>query len=174
MITVDGYFEGQDADISWHKVDEEVNHFIVEQMKTTDTLLFGRKTFEIMENFWPTQEAFSEDPRVADMMSSYLKIVFSTTRARSNWRNTKIFSKNILEEIKRLKNQEGKDLFVFGSAGLCDTLIKSNLTDEFRLMIHPLILGKGNPFFHTKMELQLLRTKVFGNGNVLLYYRPYH
>lgn len=172
MITADGYFEGQDADISWHKVDKEVNEFMIEQMKTTDTLLFGRKTFEVMEDYWPTKEAIAADPVIAEMMSSYLKIVFSTTRGKSEWKNARFFNGAVVEEAKELKGQEGKNIFIFGSADLCRALIKGNLIDEFRLMINPVTLGKGNPFFRSKMNLQLLKVKVFGNGNVLLCYQP--
>lgn len=172
MITADGYFEGQDADISWHQVDKEVNEFIIEQMKTTDTLVFGRKTFEVMEDFWPTKEAFDADPVVSEMMSNYLKIVFSTTRGKGEWKNTRFFNESVIEQIKKFKDQEGKNIFIFGSADLCRVLIKGNLIDEFRLMINPVTLGKGNPFFCSKMNLQLLKVKVFGNGNVLLCYQP--
>jgi len=172
MITLDGYFEGRNEDISWHRVDEEVNEFIVEQMKTADTLLFGRKTFKVMEDFWPTEQAFKLDPATAGMMSSCTKIVFSTTQKNTPWENTRWLQVNVAEEVKKLKEQQGKNIFVFGSAELCKTLIKNNLIDEFRMMIHPVTLGKGKPFFHTKMNLQLLRTKVFGNGNILLCYRP--
>lgn len=172
MITADGYFEGRNEDISWHRVDEEVNEFIIEQLKTADTLLFGRKTFKVMEDFWPTENAFELDPETAGLMSEHLKIVFSKTKERSAWENTKLVHENAIEEVKQLKEKEGKNIFVFGSADLCKTLIKNNLIEEFRLMINPVTLGKGNSFFHNKMDLQLLKTKVFGNGNVLLCYRP--
>lgn len=172
LITTDGYFEGKDEDISWHRIDEEVNGYLIEQMKTADTLLFGRKTFEIMEYFWPTKEAFELDPVVSEMMNNYNKIVFSTMRSQTTWGKTGWVQGNIVEKVKALKNQQGKDMLVFGSAGLCKSLIKHNLIDEFRLMINPVTLGSGRPFFHTKMNLNLLKTKVFGNGNVLLCYRP--
>jgi dihydrofolate reductase len=172
MITADGYFEGQHKDISWHRVDQEVNEFIIEQMGTTDTLLFGRKTYRTMEAFWPKKKAFELDPVVAGMMSSYTKIVFSAPREKAAWQNTRLLRGNAVEEVEKLKEQQGKNMFVFGSASLCETLIKNNLIDEFRLMINPVTLGKGKPFFHSKMNLQLLKTKVFGNGNVLICYRP--
>lgn len=171
MITVDGYFEGHKEDISWHKVDEEVNEFIIEQLKTTDTLLFGRKTFEVMESFWPTDHAFDLDPVTAELMGDYRKIVFSTTREKTSWDNTEWFQDNVKEKICRLKEQSGKNIFVFGSSKLCKTLIKNDLIDEYRMMMNPVTIGKGRPFFHTKIDLQLLKTKVFGNGNVLLCYR---
>lgn len=172
MITLDGYYEGTNEDISWHRVDEEVNEFIIDQLKTTDTLLFGRKTFEVMENFWPTENARQEDPEVADRMSQYLKYVFSATRNTSEWENTEWIKEPVVEKIRELKSQTGKNIFVFGSGNLCKTLIKHELIDEFRLMINPVTLGKGSLFFHRKMDLQLSKTKVFGNGNVLLCYRP--
>ncbi len=171
MVTADGFFEGEDNDISWHHVDEEVNEFFIEQMKTADTILFGRKTFEVMENFWPTEKASEEDPVVAAIMSNYLKIVFSKTRSRSGWTNTKFAGENVVEEIKKLKSQAGKEIIILGSSDLCKILVEYNLVDEFRLMINPTVLGSGRKFFYTKMNWQLLKTKVFGNGNVLLCYR---
>lgn len=171
MVTVNGYFEGTDNDIGWHKVDDEVNEFIVEQMKSMDTILFGRKTFEVMEKFWPSKKAVEADPIVAGMMGEYKKIVFSTTRDKSNWENTLFVRENAAAAITKLKSAPGKDISVFGSADLCRTLIQNNLIDEFRLMLNPVTTAGGSPFFHAKMDLQLLRTKVFGNGNVLLCYR---
>lgn len=172
MTTSDGYYKGQNEDISWHQVDEEVNGFIIEQMKTTEMLLFGRKTFEVMEDFWPTEKAFETDPVVAEMMSSYTKIVFSSSRENTTWENTRFLKEKIIEEVKKLKDQQGTNMFVFGSGDLCRILIQHHLIDEFRLMVNPVVLGKGMPFFHTKMNMQLLKTRIFGNGNVLMNYRP--
>lgn len=171
MVTADGYFEGQRKDISWHRVDEEVNEFMIAQLKTAGLLLFGRKTFEVMEGFWPSESAFEQNPEVAGMMKSYTKIVFSTTREKTTWENTKWYKENAAEEVDQMKRQESKNIFVFGSATLCKVLIKNNLIDEFRLMVNPVTLGKGRPFFYRKISLALLKTKVFGNGNVLLCYR---
>ena len=173
MVTADGYFEGMHEDISWHKVDEEVNEFITAQLRTTDTLLFGRKTYMVMENFWPREEAFKEDPAVAEMMGDYLKIIFSTTMQKTGWKNTRLVNRNAVEEVEKLKKETGKDLFIFGSAELSNLLIQHRLIDEFRLMINPVILGNGRPLFkHRYVNLQLLKARVFGNGNVLLCYIP--
>ena len=173
MVTTDGYFEGMQGDISWHKVDEEVNEFITEQLRTTDTLLFGRRTYQVMEDFWPTEEAFRQDPAVAEMMGNYLKIIFSTTLQKTGWKNTRIINRNAVEEIEKLKKMPGKDMFIFGSAELSQLLIQHQLIDEFRLMLNPVILGMGNPLFKKKhLDLQLIKVKVFGNGNVLLCYLP--
>ncbi|HEU5364109.1 MAG TPA: dihydrofolate reductase, partial [Hanamia sp.] len=74
LITLDGYFEGLEADLSWHHVDEEFNEFAIAQLKTADTLLFGRKTYQLMERYWPTEEGIKDDPVVADLMNSIDKV----------------------------------------------------------------------------------------------------
>lgn len=172
LMTLDGYFAGEQDDISWHRVDEEVNEYAIEQLQTTDTLLFGRRTFQIMEDFWPTDRAFALDRPTAEMMGRYQKIVFSTTMKKSDWQNTRLLPDKVADTVRALKQQPGKQLFVVGSADLCRTLIKHDLIDEFRLIFHPIVLAKGKPFFHDPVELQLLKTKVFGNGSVLCCYRP--
>lgn len=85
--------------------------------------------------------------------------------------NTKWIKENIATAVKKLKAEKGKTMFIFGSAALSRVLMEHDLIDEFRLMIHPVTLGKSFPFFQVKMDMRLLRTKVFGNGNVLLCYR---
>jgi dihydrofolate reductase len=104
-------------------------------------------------------------------MGQYLKIVFSTTRHKTSWGNTRFVQENVLETVREIKSMRGKDVFVFGSSDLCKTLIKHGLADEFRLMVNPVVLGKGKRLFHERMNWQLLKTKIFGNGNVLLCYR---
>lgn len=175
MLSLDGYFEGTHEDISWHHVDDEFNEFAIEQIKEADAILFGRKTYELMAGYWPTPAAIKDDPVVAGLMNSYPKIVFSTTLKEAKWNNTRLIRDNIEREVQQLRRQPGKNLFVFGSADLSAALWQMGLIDEFRIMINPVVLGKGNPFFKNtrdKMELQLRKAKVFGNGNVLLYYTP--
>ncbi len=171
--SLDGYFEGANGDISWHHVDEEFNEFAIAQLKTADTLLFGRKTYELMEGYWPTEEAIKNDPVVAGLMNGHDKIVFSKSLKKAGWHHTRLINENLLDEVKKLKSMPGKDVLIFGSADLSSSLIEHNLIDEFRVMINPVILGNGIPLFKnitTKIGLQLLKTKVFGNGNVLFIY----
>lgn len=173
MVTIDGYFEGMHGDIRWHKVDEEVNEYFIDQLRTSDTLLFGRRTYMVMEDYWDSEAAMQEDPVVTEMMGNYLKIIFSTTLQKTGWKNTRIINRNAVEEIEKLKAMAGKDIFIFGSAELSHLLAQHQLIDEFRLMINPVILGNGIPLFKKKhLELQLKKAKVFGNGNVLLCYIP--
>ncbi len=175
MVTLDGFFEGPNQDISWHHVDDEFNQFAIEQTSTVDTILFGRVTYELMANYWPTPAATTDDPIVADLMNRLPKIVFSRTLQRAEWNNTRLIKDNIAEEISKLKQQSGKDLALFGSANLLSTLIQMDLIDEHRIMVNPVVLGSGTPLFQGikgKFNLKLLKARTFRSGNVLLYYQP--
>jgi dihydrofolate reductase len=173
LITLDGFFEGPNGEIHWHNVDDEFNDLAVENSKNADMFVFGRKTYRLMENYWPTETALKNDPVVAGIMNAKKKIVFSRTLKKADWNNTTLLKDNVAEEILKLKKQKGKDIVIFGSADLSSTLIENNLIDEFEIMLNPIVLGKGNPLFNnikSKMTLKLLSTKTYNNGNVLLTY----
>ena len=172
MITLDGLFEGQDHNIGWHNVDAEFNEFAIAQLNEIGTLLFGRITYQMMASYWPTSEAVKNDPVVADLMNRLPKIVVSKTMAIAEWNNTSLIKDQIASEILKLKKQSGQDLAIFGSANLISTLMRMDLIDEHRVMVNPVILGTGTPLFQPKdkFNLRLLRTRAFGNGNVLLCY----
>jgi dihydrofolate reductase len=174
LITLDGYFEGPEGDIEWHNVDDEFNNLAVVNSKNADLFVFGRKTYQLMESYWPTETALKNDPVVAEIMNSKRKIVFSRTLSKVDWNNTTILKDNVPEEISKLKKQRGKDMVIFGSADLSSTLIKHNLIDEFEIMLNPVILGNGNPLFkniQSRLNLKLLNSKAYKNGNVLLTYK---
>ena len=173
MLTLDGFFEGPNRDIGWHNVDAEFNDFAVEQLGKTDLLLFGRVTYELMASYWPTPAALEDDPIVAQTMNSIAKIVFSTTLQEADWNKTRLVKKNAPEEIVKLKEQSGKDIAIFGSSDLVVSLMQTEVIDEFRLMINPVILGSGKTLFtgiQDKINLRLTEAKTFKSGNVLLYY----
>lgn len=176
LITVDGFFEGTNQwDISWHQVDQEFNEFSIEQLGRAGGLIFGRVTYQGMASYWPTPAANQDDPVVAGLMNSIPKYVFSKTLETAEWNNSHLINSDAVAELKKLKEQPGKDLFIFGSANLSSTFIKNGLIDEFRLMVNPIVLGKGGPLFNGNLEmlkLKLLDLKTFRNGNVLLYYQP--
>jgi dihydrofolate reductase len=175
MVTLDGFFEGPNHDISWHHVDDEFNQFAIEQTSNIGTILFGRVTYELMASYWPTSAAIIDDPIIADLMNNLPKIVFSRTLQKAEWNNTRLVKDHIAEEITRLKGQSGKDLAIFGSANLLSSLIQMDLIDEHRILVNPIVLGSGTPLFQgikEKLELKLLKTKIFASGNVLLYYQP--
>jgi len=175
MVTLDGYFEGPNHEIDWHNVDGEFNEFAIEQTGAVDMLLFGRVTYQLMASYWPTPDAIKNDPIVADLMNRLPKIVFSRTLEKAEWNNTRLIKDHIAEEILKLKQQPGKELALFGSAHLMSTLTQLDLIDEHRIMVNPVILGGGNPLFkrtNDTLSLKLVKTRVFGNGNVLLCYQP--
>ncbi len=173
MVTLDGFFEGQNGDIDWHNVDEEFNDFAVQQLHDIGTLVFGRVTYAGMASFWPTPFALENDPMVAGLMNSIPKIAASRTLQATDWNNTRLVSANVSEELNKLKSQPGKDIAIFGSANLIASLVSSGVIDEHRIMINPVLIGHGTPLFqdvnHT-IKLKLRKTRTFGNGNVLLYY----
>jgi len=174
MVTLDGFFEGPNQDISWHHVDEEFNEFAIEQLQTVGAILFGRVTYAGMASYWPTDIALSDDPVVAGLMNGAPKIVFSKTLTRADWSHTTLINGDLAQEIARLKQEPGKDLFVFGSGNLVANMSRLGLVDEYRLIVNPVVLGHGTPMFQPgeRLNLKLLKTRVFKSGNVLLFYEP--
>lgn len=173
MVTLDGFFEGPKSwDIDWHEYvwGDELERLSIDQSKSIGTLLFGRVTYEGMAAYWT-----SATGEVADFMNSIPKVVFSRTLAKADWSNTRLVRTNAEEEVARLKQQPGKDLYIFGSANLCAALMRRGLIDEYRLGLNPLILGGGNPLFRPspeRMKLKLLDARPLRSGVVILRYQP--
>lgn len=175
MTSLDGYFEGPDHDISWHNADAEFNEFSIQQLGEVDTLVFGRKTYELMASYWPTEAAIADDPEVAGMMNRVAKIVVSNTLNKAEWTNSRLIKENIAGEIANLKQRPGKDIAIFGSSDLTVSLTDMGLVDEYRIMVAPVALGEGKSLFEGlggRVDLELLSTRPFRSGNVLLCYRP--
>ncbi len=173
MVSVDGFFEGPNGDLSWHNVDEEFNEFAIDQLNHMDTLLFGRVTYEMMAGYWPTEGARKDDPEVAGRMNATAKLVFSKTLSKPQWENTKLIKNDFAAEVRKLKQEPGKDMIIFGSSELGVTFLREHLLDELRIMINPIILGSGHALFQgidDKLKLNLLKTRAFRSGNVLLVY----
>lgn len=171
MVSLDGYFEGPEpGQLDWFRFDGELEKFMLEPQRMAGTVLFGRKTYEMMAAYWPT----AEEP-IAGFMNQVEKIVFSKTLKSPDWNNTTVVRENIPEFINELKRQPGRDIFVFGSADLTATLMRHGLVDEYQFGINPVILGEGVPFIKhgiPKQDLKLVYSRVFPSGLVVLYYRP--
>jgi dihydrofolate reductase len=188
VVSLDGYFEGPGHDLSWHRVDDEFNEFALDQLHAVDGLVFGRRTYELMAGFWPkmlsdwsegrlhgSSQPSDADLRIAERMDALPKFVFSRTLREPTWRNTRVISDNVREEVRQLKELPGRDLAIFGSSNRSVTLAELGLIDECRLMINPVVLGAGTPLLHgldKKLDLELTGSRTFRNGNVLLSYRP--
>ncbi len=174
FITLNGYVEGPNRDISWHLHDAETNEYAVEGIKSGNILLFGRVTYELMASYWPTPDAIKNDPVVAEGMNGAQKIVFSTTLEKAEWNNTRLIKNDIAEEIKKLKTS-GKNMTLLGSNRIMTLFAEQGLIDEYLLMVDPVVLGAGTPLFKNishKLDLKLTATRTFKNGVVLLCYHP--
>ncbi len=173
LVTLDGFFEGSKSwEIDWHNYvwGEELEQLSIEQSRSADMLLFGRVTYQGMAAYWS-----SEKGEIADFMNNIPKIVFSRTLEKAEWTNTRLVKENAEQEVARLKQQSGKDLFIFGSANLSSTLTQHGLIDEYRLGITPVILGGGNPLFKPtpqRMKMKLLEARPLKSGCVIVRYQP--
>ena len=173
MVTIDGFFEGPKAgDITWHDYvwGEELERLSTETLKSAGMLLFGRVTYQGMASYWPTATG-----EVADFMNSIPKVVFSTTLHHAEWSNTRLVKANAQAEVASLKQQSGKDLFIFGSANLSSTLIRHGLIDEYRLGLTPVVLGGGSSLFKPgpqRLRMRLLEARPMKSGCVILRYEP--
>jgi len=175
LMSLDGYIAGQGGDISWHNVDEEFQELANAASNSGDTLLFGRVTYELMASFWPTPEAIRTDPIVAAGMNKSEKIVFSRTLQKADWNNTRLVKDDMLAEVRRLKQQSGKDLTILGSGSIVSQLAQEGLIDEYQVLLNPVVIGKGKTMFdgmREKLTLKLVKTRIFKNGNILLSYEP--
>jgi dihydrofolate reductase len=176
--TLDGFIEGPNRELDWHMVDDELHGHFNEQLSAMGAFLSGRVTYELMAGFWPTADTdpSSTGPMVefARIWRDMPKIVFSRTLENADW-NTTVVREVVAEDVMELKAQPGGDL-VLGGADLAATFIRHDLIDEYRLYIHPIVIGQGNPLFqpsNAKINLRLAETRTFGNGVVLLrYQRP--
>ena len=176
FVTLNGYYKGANEDISWAKKgSKEESDFAADNLKSGNILLFGRVTYEMMEKYWPTPEAQKNDPIVADGMNEAEKIVFSNTLKKANWKNTRIINNNIIEEIKKLKKGNGKDMVLLGSGTIVNQFAEEGLIDEYQIMVHPVVIGEGTPLMKNidhMMDLKLTVTKAFPSGVVLHCYKP--
>jgi dihydrofolate reductase len=175
FVTLNGYYKGPKEDISWHRHGAEENEYAAEGLRSGSTLLFGRVTYEMMASYWPTPAAIKNDPIVAEGMNKADKIVFSRTLKKAEWSNTRLVKDNILEEIKKMKQQPGKDMTLLGSGSIATQLAEHGLIDEYQIMVDPVVLGEGTPIFKGikhKLDLQLISTRTFKSGVVLLSYQP--
>lgn len=173
MVTLDGFFEGaQPWDIDFHSTGwgDELQRFSTEQMGAADLVLFGRRTYEGMAQYWSTAKG-----ETAERMNDIQKVVFSRTLASADWANTRLVSTDAAAEVARLKQEPGKDILVFGSGELCASLMRAGLIDEYRLGLNPIALGEGKPLFKPgtgPAKMRLLEARPLETGCVLLFYAP--
>jgi dihydrofolate reductase len=176
MVSLDGFFVDGKGDMSWaHKHDAEWNAFVNENASGSGVLVFGRITYELMASYWPTPMALQNSPVVAKGINDMPKIVFSRTLDKVSWSNTKLVKGELAAEVRKLKNEPGPDMVILGSGSIVSQLAQQNLIDEYQIALSPIVLGKGRTMFESvkdKLNLQLTKSRAFGNGTVFVCYQP--
>jgi len=151
---------------------EEAAKFKFDELFASDALLRGRVTYQGFAKAWPSM---TDEQGFADRMNSLPKFVVSTTLEKLEWNNSRLIKENIAEEVSKLKQQPGQDILVAGSVELVHTLMQHDLIDEYRIMVHPVVVGSGKRLFKDETDtkvLKLVDTKTFSSGIVVLSYQP--
>jgi dihydrofolate reductase len=148
--------------------DDEVTRDALERLSGSDAMLMGRVSYELFAAIWPTQ---TDD--FAQRVNEIRKYVFSSTLDRADWSNSTIVRGDVLTEVTKIKEQDGRDIALYGHGQLAQTLLENGLTDELRLSYHPVLAGGGLPQFATggKVPLTLVSVKAFRTGVVTLSYQ---
>ena len=178
LITLDGFFAGPNGEIDWFITGEDFFEDTPEQIDSVDALLFGRVTYEGMHSYWLSPAAIEGDPVIAERMNSQNKIVFSKTLDRvdwGKWDNARLIKGDLGEEVRKLKQQPGKNMMIFGSGQIVAALTQLGLIDEYRIFLNPVVLGKGKSMFDgvtSTVKLKLIESKTFKSGVIGLTYVP--
>jgi dihydrofolate reductase len=180
LSTVDGFYEGPNADFRYADKfeDDEFKLTSSQSLLAYDTFLFGRKTYELGIQYWTTDMALKadENPKVIDIMNNFEKVVFSTTLEDSDaqWGKTSLYRDDLVETVRELKEQDGKDILLIGSGSLRAPLLKAGLVDRLQVHYFPLILGQGSSLFQDfdeRIKLEVARVTTYTNGNILVDYK---
>ena len=167
-MSLDGMIAGPNGEMDWMLWNDELDKFAEEILDSSDTILLGRKTAKEFLDYWPEDKS-----EFARKINEYPKIVFSKTMTsiESKSTNVSIINDNILEEVTKMKEQPGKNIVLYGGAGIVQSLAKLDLIDEYRLVLNPVVLGSGTPLFkNDKFKMKLLKTEMTKIGCVILYY----
>lgn len=172
LVTLDGFID-HTAMIA----DEETHRYYADELDTVDMVIYGRKTYQLMVDYWPTaaqSETLSPgELAFANRINRVSKIVFSKTLASVEWSNARLDKGDVVKQVAQLKGQPGRDISIAGGA-IANNLMAHGLIDEYRFLINPIVLGSGTPLFRNqiKMNLKLVETKTFSSGCLLLVYQP--
>jgi len=176
-VSLDGFVAGLNGEMDWIKVDEEIFDYVGLRISKGDTALYGRVTYQMMEDYWPTAgdkpEATKHDIEHAKWYNKVHKIVLSKTLKGTDLTNTEIISDNLSDRINEIKQQAGGEILLFGSPTATHSLMQQNLIDGYWLFVNPVILGQGIPMFEDikdKTILKLLNTRQFNCGVTELNY----
>ncbi len=169
-MSLDGFFEGPNKEFNFFVPDADFLEYAKDMLRSVDTILFGKTTYLYMAAYWPS----ADKDEIADKMNGLAKIVFSTTLDKAEWNNSRLVKSDIVAEVSRLKQEPGKDMVILGSAMLASYLLQEGLIDEYRVILAPVLLGKGHLLFNginRKLDLKLNQIKMLASGAGVLYYQ---
>ena len=175
--SLDGFVAGPNGEMNWIKIDDQMFDFVATMTDQSDTALYGRVTYEIMQSYWPKAgeqpNASKHDKKHSAWYNKVPKVVLSRTLDETGLENTKVIRSHLSENITKLKQQSGKSILIFGSPGASQSLLNEGLVDEFWLFVNPIIVGKGMPLFKDikgTTQLRLVESKIFSCGVIALHY----
>lgn len=175
--SLDGFVAGLNGEMNWIHIDNEMFDFVATMTEKADAALYGRVTYEMMQAYWPTAgdkpNASKHDKEHSAWYKKVSKIVLSKTLNADELENTRVISDDLIHNINQIKQQEGKNILIFGSPRASHSLLSKGLIDEFWLFVNPVLLGQGMPLFNGITEitkLALVETKTFSSGVIALHY----
>jgi dihydrofolate reductase len=178
-LTLDGFYAGPNGELDWVIADEFLHEYSTDLIKKSDTIIFGRVMYQLLEEHWPTAESIPtlapSELAFAKAINAIPKIVVSRTLDNATWNNTKVERGDIVDLVSTMKQQPGKDLMIGGGSGIVATLAQNRLVDEYHFTVNPIALGRGKAFFgelREELRLKHLSTTVLDSGVVLQKYGP--
>lgn len=173
--SLDGYIEGPNGEFDWPTMGPELSAYSLELDAQVDDILYGRAVWEMMSGFWPQAESISDHPHdvaYAPVWRAKSKIVVSSTLREADW-NTRVISADVVGQLTALKQQPGQDIVLMGGQKLAVSLAGDGLIDEYRVVVHPVLLGGGRRLFddgQKRRPLTLVESRIFDQNSVLLRY----
>ena len=179
QMSVDGYVAGPNGEMDWMEWnwDDKLKQYVTDLTEPIDCIVLGRKLAQGFIPYWASVAANPNDPQftAGKKFTGTYKVVFTKTLDKSEWNNTDIAKGELVDEINKLKNQDGKDIIAYGGATFVSSLIKAGLIDDFHLFINPTAIGNGMTIFKElegKQNLTLVKSTSFDCGIVVLNYEP--
>src|SRR5450432_3091062 len=176
--SLDGFVAGLNGEMDWIKLDEAMFDFVATMTEQSDTALYGRVTYEMMQSYWPKAgeepNASKHDIEHSNWYNKVSKAVLSKTIHETGLHNTEVIGDQLPDNINKIKQREGKNIIIFGSPGAAQSLLNEGLIDEFWLFVNPIILGKGMPLFKDltgTTKLNLIESKTFARDVIALHYQ---
>jgi dihydrofolate reductase len=171
--SVDGYIQGPNGEFDWPEMGPELSAYSQVLDDEVDAILYGRVVWDMMSWYWPQAESISNHPHDLEYAPRWRvkpKLVASRTLSEAGW-NTQVLGADLIERLTALKAEPGKDIVLMGGAKLAADLAREGLLDEYRIVVHPVLLGGGQPLFEEqkdRVRLSLVETRSFDSGAVMM------